>query len=275
MADNSKVEVCIGIPTLNGPERLRRCLKALYRTTQHLFNPTIKILLSDDGSTPQNLEENKRLASFFDVDMLTSSTRLGVPAQWNRLTRHTPATTMIILTDDVEVVPDWFEVLVYSIVSNPQAGMIGLKAFEGVTSEYFTPPKIASYNEAVMERGVGFLAPTGFLFGFDRRKFDELGGFDEQFFAFYEEVDLGLRMLEHGWPSYLLSYPIVLHQGGATTSDSSNIDAARVMAESRTKFMAKHGGIQTKREQLCEPWIERHWPKPKQWNTMLKTWSDR
>lgn len=269
MESRKKPEICIGVPTLNGPDRLARCIDAIMKHTP-LAAMKATVFVSDDCSFENNLEANKRICMNFGIEMLMAPRRLGVAAQWNRLSRHTDAPIVIIVCDDVEVVPDWLEVLAFTLKSNPHAGMVGLKAFEGVTSMNFTPPQVHSYNESVMERGLGMLSTTGFLFGFTRDKFDAIGGADENFFCFYEDIDFGARMLERGWPSYMLSYPIVMHQGGATTSDRRNMDARQVMIESREKFMAKHGSIQRLRESLVEPAC----PKPVQWNTMLKTWND-
>lgn len=263
-------EICIGIPTLNGPRRLERCLEAIRKHTD-LEKFKAQVVVSDDFSYESELAENKKICANFGFDLLLAKARLGVAQQWGCLTRHTEAPFVILMNDDVEVVPDWLDALAFSLKENPWVGMIGLKAYEGVTSAAFTRPPTASYNEAVLERGYKMIASTGFLFGFSRAAYEAVEGFDPHFFAFYEEVDFGLRLLKSGRPSYMLSYPIVLHQGGATTSDKRNIQADKVLLESREKFIVKHGGsIESIRRGL----IENSWPTPKQWNTMLKTWID-
>jgi len=265
----SNPEVTIGIPTLNGPDRLRRCLKSIRINTPRA--EPFKVLVVDDCSTPENLQKNKDVIHEFGIEMIIHLERLGVARGWNDLTRHTKSPLVILMNDDVEVVPDWYEALVFSLRNNPHAGMIGLTAYQGVNSSNFTPPPIKSYNEARMLRGVGMISTTGFLFGFERQKFDEVGGFDDRYFLFYEECDMGVRLLEKGWPPYMLSYPVIIHQGGATTSDSRNVpDTQGVMAESRARFKSKHGSIEEVRKK-----IDRQTPFPLvEWNTMLKTWVD-
>lgn len=262
-------EICVGVPTLNGPDRLARCLESVRRHTP-MEALGAALFVSDDCSREGGLEANKRVCADYGVEMLMAQSRLGVAEQWNRLTRHTAAPIVVLMNDDVEVVPDWLQALAFTLRNNPHAGMVGLKGYQGVNSLNFTPPPVPSYNEAVMERGVGMIASTGFLFGFSRDKYDAVGGFDPGFFAFYEEIDFGARLLAMGWPSYMLSHPVVIHQGGATTSDRKNLDAQRVMAESRGRFKAKHGGIGPLRAAMAE----RDWPRPVQWNTMLGTWID-
>lgn len=263
-------EVLIGIPTLNGPDRLRRCLRSIRLNTPRA--EPWKVLVVDDRSTPENLQRNKEVIHEHGVELLMHEERSGVAAGWNHLTRHTNAPWVILMNDDVEVVPDWYEALVFSLKANRDAGMIGLTAYQGVNSSNFTPPPVKSYNEARMQCGYKMFSTTGFLFGFERTKFDKVEGFDERFFLFYEEIDFGVRLLNQGWPSYMLSYPVVIHQGGASTSDTRNVpDPQGVMAESRARFKEKHGSIEAIRSKMEYPVTG---PVLREWNSMLKTWVD-
>lgn len=266
-------QVLIGIPTLNGPDRLKRCLRSIQLNTPR--SQPFKVLVVDDCSTPENLQKNKNVVHEFGIEMITHDERLGVARGWNDLARHTKAPIIILMNDDVEVVPDWYEALVFSIKNNPGAGMIGLTAYQGVNSSNFTPPPVKSYNEAVMQRGNGMISATGFLFGFLRTHFDFISGFDDQYFLFYEEVDFGVRLLRAGLPSYMLSYPVVIHQGGASTSDSRNVqDPQGVMAASRDRFKSKFGSIQEIRDGIDILGKDRGPELLVQWNSMLKTWVD-
>jgi N-acetylglucosaminyl-diphospho-decaprenol L-rhamnosyltransferase len=266
-------EVLIGIPTLNGSDRLRRCLRSIKVNTPPA--QPFKVLVVDDCSTPENLQRNKNVVHEFGIEMITHQERYGVARGWNDLTRHTKAPYIILMNDDVEVVPDWYDALVFSLKNNPGAGMIGLTAYQGVNSSNFSPPPVKSYNEAVMQRGDGMFSATGFLFGFRHEQFDMISGFDDGYFLFYEEVDFGIRLLQAGWPSYMLSYPVVIHQGGATTSDTRNVqDPQGVMAASRDRFMSKFGGMRAIRDAIDKIWKHRGPSRLVQWNTMLKTWVD-
>lgn len=266
-------EVLIGIPTLNGSDRLKRCLRSILVNTPR--TQKWRALVVDDCSTPENLKKNKDVVHEFGVEMIVHQERLGVARGWNDLTRHTNAPYVILMNDDVEVVPDWYDALVFSLKNNPDAGMIGLTAYQGVNSLNFSPPPVKSYNEAVMQRGEWMFSATGFLFGFRKEMFDAISGFDDQYFLFYEEIDFGVRLLQSGWPSYMLSYPVVVHQGGASTSDSRNVpDPQGVMAASRERFKKKFGSIQAVRDSVEAIWRHKGPARPIQWNTMLKTWID-
>jgi GT2 family glycosyltransferase len=58
---------------------------------------------------------------------------------------------------------------------------------------------------------------TGGAVMFDTRFLDATGGFDERYFLYYEDVDLGLRGAERGWRYRIATASVVEHVGGATT----------------------------------------------------------
>lgn len=271
MGDEERHDVTIGIPTLNDPRRLDRCLKSIMAHTQ---KSAAAVLVCDDGSKEEALEGNKDVTSTYRVPMLMNQARLGVAESWNRLTRHAAAhfgsRVMVLVNDDVEVVADWLDALVFSVLENPHAGMVGLPSWPGVTSETFKPPLAPNYYEATMRHGHGLLASCGYCFAFSVEKFEAVGGFDSEYFCFYEDVSYGLALLHKGWPSYMLDRPIVLHQVGATTRNLGNIDAKAQIEESRAKFKAKWQSVAHQREIFKD----KRWPECVSWNSGLKALVD-
>ena len=264
-----RMTVVVGIPTLNGPKRLDRCLCSVLA-----HSPGARVIVCDDGSFPDELEANKAVVAAHGVPMLMNQARLGVAESWNRLTRHAAAhfgaEVMALVNDDVEVVADWLDALLFSVSENPHAGMVGLSSWVGARSDIFSPPRTPDYYEATMRHGDGMLSSCGYCFAFSVEKFEKVGGFDSGYFCFYEEIDLGVSFLAHGWPSYMLDRPLVLHQGGATTSDQRNLDAPARLAQSRARFRSKWTSIAHQRELYSG----RQWSPARSWNTMLRNWVD-
>jgi len=54
------------------------------------------------------------------------------------------------------------------------------------------------------------------------RAFTQLGGFDERFFMYFEDVDLGRRLREAGWQNRYLSSVEVVHMGARSTSQAAS-----------------------------------------------------
>lgn len=81
--------------------------------------------------------------------------------------------------------------------------------------------------------------PIGAYFVIRRSLFEELGGFDERFFVYFEEVDLAFRAKKRGWDAYYLADAVAFHKGGGT---SERVKAERLFysLRSRLLFVGKH-----------------------------------
>lgn len=264
------MKIVVGIPTLNGPDRLGRVLRSIRECT-NFDRFDVKVLVCDDGSTPEKLEQNKAeihgedtLRHRAGLEMLMHQSRRGIAAGWNSTVRHMPADVHVLLNDDVEVVPHWLDVLVFGVTQNEIAGMVGLNAYTGVIKEQVEqwPAKIIGtephayrpridYNEAHFLDGDGSLITScGFAFAFRRDVYEKVGGFDERYFCYYEEVDFGVALRRIGYRHFMASYPIIYHMGGATNSDIANVNASEQMLRSRGLFAEKWGGSPDKIRRL-------------------------
>lgn len=81
----------------------------------------------------------------------------------------------------------------------------------------------------------------GAFFLIRRAVFDELGGFDERFFVYFEEVDLALRARRAGWRSMFFGDAQAFHKGGGT-SDQVKGQRLFFSLRSRLRYGAKHFG---------------------------------
>ena len=277
-----KQSVTVGIPTLNGPERLTRCLESIEQCTVFDRFENVKVLVCDDGSTEENLKLNKdaihrseTLRRRTSLEMIMSDRRCGIAASWNKLVRQHPSRIIVLANDDIEVVDDWLDVLMFSVCENRHAGMVSLNQFVGVTKLQVamvqqTPLRI-DYREAKLLNGDGLLAASsGSIFAFSREAYESVGGFDERYFCFYEEVDFGVMLRNQGYCHYIADYPTVFHMGGATNSEPKNLDAAAQLIRSRQLFTEKWGATPAQIRDGLVPVLV----GTKTWNTQLKFLQD-
>jgi GT2 family glycosyltransferase len=71
--------------------------------------------------------------------------------------------------------------------------------------------------------------------------FEALGGFDERFFVYYEDMDFAVRARELGWSSVYLSTAQAFHRGQGTT-DAATERRMFYFARSRILYARKHFG---------------------------------
>ena len=279
--------VTVAIPTLNGSERLERCLKSIAMCTT--LDETVRVVVRDDGSEAEELQKVKAVmermtASIPGLTLLLDGERAGIATGWNRMGRHYADSQVVVwMNDDIEVVDDWLDVLVFSVMHNQHAGMVGLnsylalsrlqhdKLFPDGTPEHVRRPKV-DYRQARLLSGNGKLVSShGPIFAIRKPVFDAVGGFDERYFCFYEETDMGLSLRRAGYFHYMADYPLVYHLGGATNTDKRTFDAAAVMADSRAKFFAKWGHLGTSFTEIRAAWGPA--PECEEWNSQLKNWA--
>ncbi len=134
------------------------------------------------------------------------------------------------------------------LVSHPYVGIVGLLLSSGSghpeTRSFGAPvtPFSLFTRHLLPSRFPKRPAPVGWVSGgalmIRRTLFTELGGFDPQFFLYWEDVDLCRRAREAGWRVVLLPQAGVLHQRGGSLSD--NWCRTKLYDQSADKYFRKH-----------------------------------
>ncbi len=234
-------KVLIGIPTLNGPQRLENCLNSIYQTHDlHKYNVNIFVL--DDGSTKENLDENIKICNRRNLLLLMQPKNLGVSTAWNTLVNHNQDSEYcILINDDILVANNWIDVVVFTLKNNSNIGVVGLNAYEGSNSA-LPSNNIPTYVESNILLGSQLhpiLSARGFAFGFRMDDYKKINGFDQRFFCFFEEVDFNFNMMKIlNKRNCILSYPILKHIHGATTFSQLQ-NHSEVFIESKGRFEEK------------------------------------
>ena len=93
-----------------------------------------------------------------------------------------------------------------------------------------------------------------------REVFDELRGFDERFFMYFEDLDFACRAKQAGWKSYYLSDAQAFHLGGGA---SNQVKAKRLcyVMNSRVLYVAKHFGIPSALKILVSGLVLEFWTR--------------
>lgn len=250
----------IGIPIYNDSVLISYLLDSIDMCTNRKH---VKIAVIDDGSTEDNQKSVKKICEDHNVDFIYNNNNDGVPKSWNRLVMYLNTDYIILLNNDIIVFDKWFDAMNFFLVNNPNIGTVSLptiitdkadmpyiiqnmrsdinkRAIE-ILSPYDKTRRYQTFNLPETRHPVRSMSPIGCSFGFSRKAYDIVYGFNEQYFAFYEEVDFGISLYMQGYPSIILPGPHLYHGWGLTFQMNTAINAQKLLDESREKFISKYG----------------------------------
>ena len=240
------------VPHWNGRRLLARCLASLLAQTARDF----AVLVVDNGSTDGSADLAAR--DFPSVSVLRLDRNRGFAAAANRGIAASRAAEIAFVNNDVRLRPDWLERMRKGLASDPSlgacAGKLLLDGSADRRERASSPPapRIASAGNLVLRSGFGrdrgygeedrgqfdrreevFWA-SGAACLVPRRLFAEIGGWDESFFAYFEDIDLGLRARLRGYRCLYLPEAVGGHVGGATGGQLPRLGASLIF---RNAFM--------------------------------------
>ena len=227
------------IPTLNARALLRDALASLAGE---------RVVVIDNGSTDGTAELIER--DFPSVRLLRSEENLGFGRAVNLGAAEAEGDVLVLVNNDVVCEPGFVARLCEPFAE----ARVGMAA--GVLVHAAAPDLVDSagvevdptlrafdylWNQpvAALERASDPLGPCGGAAAYRLSAFHEVGGFDEAFFAYWEDVDLALRLRLAGWECRLVPGARALHRHGATLGASSPA-ARRLEAFGRAYVLAKH-----------------------------------
>ncbi len=223
MFDKSLVSVII--PNYNGKRFLETCLSALESQTYPAER--LEIILVDDASTDGSVAYVH--THFPQVRVLSLERNSGLATACNHGAAIARGEIIALLNNDTEVEPEWVEALVEALVEHPWAGAAASKMllFDRRDVLHSAGDMMGvdgiPRNRGVWEQDRGQYDDQRVVFGgcggavaYRREVWEALGGFDEDFFMYLEDVDLAWRMQLSGWGTVFAPEARVYHHLSAT-----------------------------------------------------------
>lgn len=223
------------------------CLASLERTGMD----TRAIVVVDNGSGDDFV--GCISSRYPDIVQLPQTTNLGFAKAVNLGAQYAiarGATAILLLNNDAIVMPDALRALSARLRDAPTLGLITAKIFLTERPDrlwavggIFTGRRVVEIGAGERDIGAYDEASLDFAYGcallVRTELFRELGGFDERFFLYYEDIDLCLRARAAGWEVAMAPAAHVLHEGSRSTRGEP---AAKVYhhARSRMLFFARH-----------------------------------
>jgi GT2 family glycosyltransferase len=214
--------VAVVILNYNGERLLPSCLAAVAAQTR----APAEVLVADNGSRDRSLERLR--SDHSDVAVLELGRNHGFAGGANRGVAATAAPWVCVLNSDATPAPDWLAQLAAaprdertwalgSVLVSAASGRIESAGDQYAPAGYaYKLLRDRPLAELPDEPYRVFAAP-GAAPVFRRDVFDALGGYEERFFLYYEDVDLAFRAVLAGYHALLVPTARVVHRLGATT----------------------------------------------------------
>lgn len=216
-------EIAVVVVNWNGAHLLRTCLGSLRAQTFADF----ETILVDNGSSDNSLELVAR--DFPEVRTVALSDNLGLAGGTNAGIAVTDAPIIVTLNNDTEADPRWLSELHTALKAHPQAGSAASKLLlfdrrDVIHSagDFYGLDGIPG-NRGVWQHDSGTYARQELVFGacagaaaYRRSMLDDVGGFEDDFFMYCEDVDLAFRGQLLGYRCVFVPTAIVYHMLSAT-----------------------------------------------------------
>lgn len=217
------IEVVAVVVTYSAHVELDRCLESI-----ELHGGVDHVVVVDNGGTATTTETDRR-------SVLRPEHNAGFGAGANAgmaAARRLGASTVVLLNDDVVVTEGWIEPLVDELGADQRVGAAQPMLVLAGTA----PPTVNSLGVVIGHDGagndVGLGSPveevdpvprdidvfTGGAVAFRREFLEDMRGFDERYFLYYEDVDLARRGARSGWRYRCVPSSTVEHRKGASTA---------------------------------------------------------
>ncbi len=226
--------VTVIIPNYNGMNYLPQCIEALRRQRTEAFDILVVENASADGSAEWLRAQG--------VPFLPQEKNLGFAGGVNAGIRAVETPYVILLNNDTEVLPGFVEALLAAIERHPRIFSVSAKmlrtrergriddAGDGISLPGWAYQRGTGEKEERFAKECDVFAACGGAAIYRTEALKALGLFDEEHFAYLEDVDLGWRARLHGYFNRYCPAAAVYHFGSATSGSRYNAFKLRLSA---------------------------------------------
>jgi len=227
----SQPQVSIIIVYWNSAKYIPRCLESLSLQTFQDF----EIILVDNGSSDNGIAGLEKAQPKFNLKVEHLTSNLGFAAANNLGARLACGKWLALLNADAFPEPDWLEKLLYAAKENPEYLFFSSRQIQANKPEFLDGTGDVYHISGLAWRRHYSLSSNQFglqaeeIFSacgaaalYSREEFLHVGGFDEDYFSYFEDVDLGFRLRLYGARCLYVSEAIVHHVGSASTGKLSD-----------------------------------------------------
>lgn len=228
------MNIAVVILNWNGVQLLEQFLPSVIA-----YSPEATVYVADNASTDTSVEFVK--ANFPSVKIVVNKDNYGFAKGYNEALKHIDADVYALVNSDIEVTKNWLSPIIETFNKEPNTAVIQPKILDYKNKEYF---EYAGAGGGFLDRfgfpfcrgrifdtiekdngqyddDIEIFWASGACFFIRKEVFWELNGFDGDFFAHQEEIDLCWRIFNAGYTIKYCHSSKVYHVGGATLQEGS------------------------------------------------------
>jgi GT2 family glycosyltransferase len=236
---------------------------AIVSITKALHGISGEIIVVDNASDDGSVEMLRQ--KFPAVGLIESKKNVGFAAANNLALKVSRGDNILLINPDTVVQEDTLRVMVRFFEENPDAGLAGCKVLNpdgslqlacrrsiptpwvaltkivGLSALFPHSPVFARYNLTYLnpDAPAEVDAVSGSFMFVRRKVVDEVGGLDEQFFMYGEDLDWCYRIEQAGWKIYYTPATQIIHYKGQSAR-RSDIDEVKLFYQAMRIFVRKH-----------------------------------
>ncbi len=249
----------------NDREKIVTALDSVFALPEVIADPSFaNVVVSDNGSTDGSVDF-LRTRYPGKLQIVENRSNLGFAAACNRAFAATSAPYAFLLNPDAELKAGALATIVDFMEAHPLCGIAGSRIynydgsiqescgeFDTWTGAFLRSsawgdlPLLRRYANGTTTRAWGHAderrvdLAIGAALCLRRTTIDELGGFDERFFLYHEEVDFAKRAAVAGWQTWYVPASEAVHEGMGSARGNYNVESRK--QTSRRKYWIKHHG---------------------------------
>jgi GT2 family glycosyltransferase len=227
-------KIAVVILNWNGVQLLEQFLPSVVK-----YSPEATVYVADNASTDESIAFIKN--NYPTIRIVQNKTNQGFAGGYNESLQHIDAEIFALVNSDIEVTENWLKPILQTFESEPETAIIQPKILDYKRKDYFEYagagggfidqfgyPFCRGRIFETLEKDNGqyndnkeIFWASGACFFIRSAVYNELNGFDEDFFAHQEEIDLCWRATNRGYKIKYNSESTVYHVGGATLQQAN------------------------------------------------------